>query len=364
MSDVVVVDVALTQLAIPLAEDTVRAAVLAHPGYYGIQNRRFLGNKYKLLSFIKDIVDQEIGSYQSVCDIFAGTGVVGAAFNSRGIKVISNDILFSSYASLKCFLGPHNLNFDKLCEKINYLNSLRARPNYFSDNFSETYFTYENASLVGTIREEIEKVAFDENEKFALISSLIYAVDKVANTVGHYDAFRKKMTSTQKVKLKYPKILTSENRNNEIYNEDANSLIRKIKADILYLDPPYNSRQYSDTYHLLENLTHWHKPELHGVAKKMDRSHIKSRYSLKSAAETLRDLIDNADVKNILVSYNNTGDTKHGRSNSRITDEEMVKILESKGKVKVFEKNYKAFSSGKSSSEGNVERIFYCKVNK
>ncbi len=187
-------------------------------------------------------------------------------------------------------------------------------------------------------------------------------MDKVANTVGHYDAFRKKLDMTKPLKLLIPNIDNSHNINNEIYKMDANKLIRKINCDVLYIDPPYNSRQYSDAYHLLENLAKWEKPEVFGKAKKMDRSHIKSEYCLKSAINAFKDLINNAKCKHILLSYNNTGFSKDGRSNARISDENILKILQSKGDIEIFERDYKAFTTGKSSDNNNVERIFYCKV--
>ncbi|KKR04614.1 MAG: Modification methylase [Candidatus Uhrbacteria bacterium GW2011_GWF2_39_13] len=330
---------------------------------FQLHNRRYLGNKHKLLGFIEDIVLEKCNGIKSFCDIFAGTGVVGERFNKPEIKVISNDLLFSNYACLKAFLGT-SANFDKIAEKIEILNKLQAtEDNYFSKYFGNTYFSLENARKIGAIREEIEKITETEEEKNTLICSLLYAVDKVANTVGHYDAFRKDLDMIQSVKLLTPDIDYSNNATNEIYKEDANILIRKISSDVLYIDPPYNSRQYSDAYHLLENLAEWKKPEVVGVAKKMDRSHIKSSYCLKNATQVFEDLIRNADCKHILLSYNNTGDSKDGRSNARISDNDILRILKNKGKVEIFERDYKAFTAGKSNGDGNAERIFYCKVN-
>jgi adenine-specific DNA-methyltransferase len=330
---------------------------------FQLQNRRYLGNKHKLLGFIEDIVSEKCNGVKSFCDIFAGTGVVGERFNKPEINVISNDILFSNYACLKAFLGT-STNIDKISEKIKFLNNIQAtEDNYFSKHFGNTYFSLDNARKIGAIREEIENVAETEEEKNVLICSLLYAVDKVANTVGHYDAFRKDLDMLQPVKLLTPDIDYSNNTANEIYKEDANILIRKISCDVLYIDPPYNSRQYSDAYHLLENLAEWKKPEVMGVAKKMDRSHIKSSYCLKNATQAFEDLIRNANCKHILLSYNNTGDSKDGRSNARIADNDILRILKNKGEVEIFERDYKAFTAGKSNSDGNAERIFYCKVN-
>ena len=332
-------------------------------GYFQLQNRRYLGNKYKLLGFIEDIISEKCGSINSLCDIFAGTGVVGERFNNPKIKIISNDFLYSNYTCLQSFLGI-NKNIEKsIIKKINYLNNLKNnKDNYFSEQFGGTYFSEENAKKIGIIREEIEKIAEHEYEKNALICSLLYATDKVANTVGHYDAFRKKMDMLQPIKLLIPDINYSNNRNNEIYKENANALIKRISCDVLYIDPPYNSRQYSDAYHLLENLAEWKKPDVVGIGKKMNRSHIKSDYCLKSATKAFTDLVKSANCQHILLSYNNTGNSKDTRSNARISDNDILRILNYKGTVEIFEKDYKAFTAGKSSAKNNTERIFYCKV--
>jgi adenine-specific DNA-methyltransferase len=335
------------------------------PGRFQLQNRRFLGNKYKLLGFIEDIVNEKCNSFNVFCDIFAGTGVVGERFNEKNIKVIANDFLASNYMPLRAFLGTSNVDFKNIENKINLLNSLRTNEdNYFSRHFGETYFTLDNARKIGAIREKIDKISSDKNEKALLITSLLYAVDKVANTVGHYDAYRKKLDTIQPLHLLVPDFVSENNANNEIYKEDANQLIRKISCDVLYIDPPYNSRQYSDAYHLLENLTTWEKPTVHGKAKKMDRTRLKSDYCLQSASKAFADLISNADCKHILLSYNNTGESKDGRSNARISDEQIIKILKSRGEVDIFERDYKAFTTGKSDTDGNTERIFYCKITK
>ena len=333
------------------------------PGIFQMQNRRFLGNKYKLLGFIEDIVNEKCNGFESFCDIFSGTGVVGERFNEKDIKIISNDILFSNYYPLKTFLGTTQLDINALKNKIDLLNNLTPnQDNYFSENYGNTFFSLENARKIGVIRNIIDNIADNECEKAALITSLIYATDKVANTVGHYDAYRKKLDSVQPIKLLIPKIDLENNHNNQIYQKDANLLIREIYCDVLYVDPPYNSRQYCDAYHLLENLATWKKPEVFGKAKKMDRTSLKSEYCLKTATKAFRDLITNANCKHILISYNNTGESKHGRSNARIKDKEIIEILKSKGKVEIFERDYKAFTTGKSNTTGHTERVFYCKT--
>lgn len=335
-----------------------------------IHNRRFLGNKTKLLGFIGDIVADKCRGYYTFCDIFSGTGVVGHYFNRPDTKIISNDILNSSFISLQCWLGTKNYNKEKINNIIEYLNNLNPKKeNYVSKNFGNSYFTKGNAQKIGAVRDEIDKLdkkgEISDEEKNILLTSLIYAIDKVANTVGHYEAYRKKLDTIQGLRLLLPDIDTKNNINNEIYQKDANQLVREIKCDVLYIDPPYNSRQYGDSYHLLENIVTWEKPKVEGVAKKMvNRAHLKSRYCLKGADKVFEDLVQNAKTKHILISYNNTGEKKNERSNAKIPDEKIVAILKNRGDVEIFERDYKGFTTGKSDTTGHTERVFYCKVTK
>lgn len=337
---------------------------------FQIHNRRFLGNKTKLLGFIGDIVADKCRGYYSFCDIFAGTGVVGHYFNRPETKIISNDILDSTVTSLKCWMNTKTYDREKISDIIHDLNNLQPKKeNYVSEIFGGSYFTKENAKKIGAVREEIEKL--DDNkkitreEKSILLTALVYAIDKVANTVGHYETYRKKLDTIQSLRLLAPDIDTKNNFNNEIYQKDANQLVREITCDVLYIDPPYNSRQYGDSYHLLENIVTWKKPEVEGVGKKMiDRKHIKSRYCLKEAVCAFEDLIQNAKTKHILVSYNNTGEKMNDRSNAKIPDHRILEILRNRGEVDVFEREYKAFTTGKSDAPGHTERVFYCKVTK
>ena len=149
-------------------------------------------------------------------------------------------------------------------------------------------------------------------------------------------------------------------KNNQIYNEDANKLVKKIEADLVYIDPPYNSRQYCDAYHLLENVASWKKPEVSGVAKKMNRDNLKSDYCTTKAPQALKNLIKDIKAKYILLSYNNMETKGNDRSNAKISDADILSILQEKGEVKIFSKKYKSFTTGKSNIQDNEERLFLC----
>ena len=326
-------------------------------------NRRYLGGKSKLVGFIAEIVAKKCGKLRSFCDIFAGTGAVAWGFNRPGTKIIVNDFLTFNHVCLRAFFAPQTPKSQRqAAEKISHLNALPAdEENYFSRHFGGSYFSPANARKIGAAREEINRIADNEEEKSALLCSLIYAADKAANTVGHYDAFRKKLDSHRPLRLFAPAACANSNANNETRQKDANALVKEISCDVLYVDPPYNSRQYADAYHLLENLAEWKKPPVEGKCKKMRRDHIKSRYCGADAARAFAELVASANCRHLLLSYNNTGDGRDSRSNARMRDDEILEILNRRGEVEVFERRHKAFTAGKSADAANAERVFYCR---
>lgn len=332
-----------------------------------INNRRYLGNKYKLLPFIRDVVEKECKNVKVVADIFSGTGAVASAFKDK--ELITNDLMYSNYLSHLSWFGTQEFDEKKLINFIIDYNNLDvSEENYMTDNFSNTFFDFENCSKIGFIREDIEvkysRKVINERERAILITSLLYSMDRIANTCGHYDAYMKNVEFSKKLELNVLLVEQNSGCNNNCFNVDANELVRDIKADLVYIDPPYNSRQYCDTYHLLENVALWQKPKVHGVARKMDRSKMKSAYSTKVAVEAFEDLIENINANYILFSYNNMATKGNQRSNAKISDNEIMKILSKKGEVKVFSESYKAFTTGKSDIKNNVERLFLCVCNK
>ncbi len=331
--------------------------------FFYINNRRYLGNKYKLHSFITNVIKTNIKRYYSICDIFAGTGSVSFFLNSFDNKIIVNDILYSNYVTLKSFLGITKINYKVIEEKIDYLNNLKnSEDNYFSQIYGNSYFSLDNAKKIGTIRDEIDKISESIDEKYVLLTSLIYATDKVANTVGHYDAFCKKMINNKKLHLLIPFINNELNQNNEIFRKDATQFIKEIKCDILYLDPPYNSRQYNSAYHVLENLVLWEKQNVNGIARKIKIEDTKSIFNTKLAPKAFREILTNCDCKYILLSYNNTGKSLHSRSNALLTDNFIIEELKKIGDLKIFSTNYKGYTTGKNVNTNNKERIFFCKI--
>jgi len=335
--------------------------------FLSIENRRYIGSKSKLATWIMDVVKNNTDDVHSFCDIFAGTGVVASYAVPLFDDIILNDILDSNVVVYNAFMGDGNFDEHKILELLNYYNSLDSDSlpeNYFSHNFGDKYFEKNIAKLAGFIRQDIEDRAKDltEKERDILLTTLIYNLDRHANTVGHFDAYIKKDIQHRDFKL-VPIKAESFNKVH-IYQKDANELAREIVADVVYIDPPYNSRQYCDAYHLYENLVQWEKPQLKGVALKFTQKDKKSDYCTNKAVSAFEDLIMHLNAKYIILSYNNMAQKGNGRSNAKMDDSDILSVMSKRGEVSVFAQKHRAYTTGKSNIKDNQERLFLCKVAK
>lgn len=277
----------------------------------------YIGSKVSLLDFIDSVVDEFANSYDKrlvICDAFAGTGTVGFFFRQQGHKVIANDIQYYSYVINKNLIENPVLQLDKL----DYLNNLEPVEGFIYQNYcagsgsGRVYFSDENGKRCDAIRQEIERLKthgeISENEYFAYLAALVEAVDKVANTAAIYGAFLKKLKRSAQRPFKLKQIPTSNEIAGEVYNSDSNVLINDISGDVLYLDPPYNLRQYSSNYHILETIAKYDNPEIRGKTGLRETASQNSKYaSIRTVAAEFEDLIKNAKFKVIVLSYNNEG---------------------------------------------------------
>lgn len=328
-----------------------------------LHNRRYIGSKHKLIEWIFSIIKKECEGI-SFADIFAGTGIVSAIAAKHFKRIILNDFLYSNYAIYQAFLGNDEWDKSKIDTIIRNYNNISGEDledNYFSDYFGGKYFSHNSSKIIGFIRENIEKNknTLTIREYYILIASLLYAVDKIANTVGHYDAYFKKELKCENLFMK--SIDPIDVNDVAIFREDTNSLVKKVNVDIMYIDPPYNSRQYSRFYHVLETLTKWDKPKLYGVALKPASENM-SDYCREKAKRRFDELIRDIKARFLVVSYNNTYESKSNSSRNKITLHEIEKILQAKGATKVFEKKHKHFSAGNTNFNNHKEYLFVTKV--
>lgn len=330
----------------------------------------YIGSKHSLLGFIEDSIGQVTDNkFEVFCDLFAGTGAVGIRFKKNGFKVISNDLQYYSYALNRHYIGNHNeMNFDELVTELrpadrlkhkdkveyvfDYLNSLKGKKGFIYNNFclggtkgkeyERQYFSDENGMKCDAIRQKIEewkqKKKISEDEYFFLIASLIEAIDKVANTASVYGAFLKQLKkSAQKTLILKPAPYYINHKNHSVFNENINDLLDKVDGDVLYLDPPYNHRQYATNYHLLETIARYDNPKLFGKTGLRDYARERSLYNSRiHVKDEFTDLIKKAKAKYIFLSYNNEG---------LMTPDEVKEIMSKRGKYGVFKKKYNRFKA-------------------
>ena len=330
-----------------------------------LESRRYIGCKAKLVDWIFNIIECETEDIHSFCDIFAGTGSVANRAFSLYDRVVVNDFLFSNNIIYKAFFLDSPWEKAKVLELLDFYNSINPDTlpdNYFSINFGDKFFDMKTSRLIGYIREDLEtrRLILTEKEFAIILASLVYSIDRLANTLGHYEAYIKKAITPRKLILRM--IDVNNFSSAEIFQEDANQLARKIHADVVYIDPPYNSRQYSRFYHLLETLVKWTKPALFGAAMKPEEENM-SAYCRRSAFTAFQDLIAHIDARYLVVSYNNTYKSKSSSSENKIKLEQIEEALNKCGRTHIFEHAYSPFNSGKTEFEDHKEYLFVTQVD-
>ena len=307
----------------------------------------YIGSKLSLMDFLVNSVEQIAGNDCGIfADLFAGTGIVGSTFRKKGFEVIANDIQHYSYVLNKHYIE----NSEKIDESLlSHLNGLDEVEGFVYKNYcagsgsGRNYFSDRNGKKCDAIRTEIERLYqtgdISEKQYYSLLASLINSIDKFANTASVYGAFLKHIKQSASKDFKLERLPTIEGIEGTVYNEDINSLITKVKGDVLYLDPPYNARQYCTNYHVLESISRYDNPKLSGKTGLREYSQQKSKYCSRRTVKTVFDeLLSKADFKYIFLSYNNEG---------LMTFEDIRKIMSRYGKYEIFEKEHHRFRADK-----------------
>ncbi|NOX15804.1 MAG: DNA adenine methylase [Epsilonproteobacteria bacterium] len=314
----------------------------------------YIGSKFKLSSWIEKEVKKVVGtdlSQKIFCDIFAGTGIVGRTFKKEVKQVISNDLEHYSYVLNKNYIGNH----EEIKDKEKYIEKLSNLPlaedgfvyqNYCMGSGSgRQYFSDKNGKKIDAIRIKIKEwydhENIEDNLYYFLLATLLESADKVANTASVYGAFLKhiKKSASKELILQPANFIENDNPN-QVFNMDSNELVRKISGDILYLDPPYNQRQYSANYHLLNTISLYDNFIPKG--KTGLREYKRSNYcKMNKVHNNFEDLIKNASFKHIFLSYNNEG---------LMSEYEVKEIMKRYGKYSLVKKEYQRFKADRDSN--------------
>ena len=222
--------------------------------------------------------------------------------------------------------------------------------------FRRMYFTEHNAKKCDAIRITIEdwfkQGKINDNEYYFLLGSLINSIDKYANTASVYGAYLKqfKKSALREMKLEPLPIMHGQVEC-KVYNEDINELIKHVSGDILYLDPPYNARQYCTNYHLLETIARYDNPIIHGKTGLREYTEQKSDFCIKSKVEkAFAEIIKNANFKYIFLSYNNEG---------LMSSQTIERIMKKYGKYRFEMQEYRRFKAD-NAREAKADKTIEC----
>jgi adenine-specific DNA-methyltransferase len=333
--------------------------------------RKYLGSKRLLREWITDRVTEAVGTPRSFLDGFFGTGAVSFAMARRGTaRITAVDTLRSNCVILRGFIAAS----PRTPALMDRLNGLPPQEGYISRSYAGTYFTRENCGRMDAVRGEIARLRDEEQissaEHDILLASFLLAADRVANTLGQYDAFLKNIEKHSMVdgrhlvdaRVRTPFLLRALERFPEgaieVIEGDMLAVTPQIEAEVAYYDPPYNGRQYCNNYHVLENLARWEKPPLFGKTLKFDRSGLRSPFSQKlGAAEALRQLVEATRAPHAFLSYSSEG---------ILSRENIISVLSTRGTVRVHGIPYPVFGNGAgvSSRRSVTEYLFHLAVER
>ncbi len=315
----------------------------------------YIGSKNKLADFIKKGVYSVVGNDLSdkiFCDIFAGTGIVGRNFKDEVKQIISNDLEYYSFVLNKNYIGNHEkIAFQTYLDELNALNDVEG---FIFEQYSQNgkanrnYFSENNGKKIDATRQKIEEWKNNNqinNELYYfLLASLLESADKIANTASVYGAYLKQIKKSAEKNINImPAIFSINHNEHKVFNEDCNVLIKKIEGDILYLDPPYNARQYVANYHLLNTIAKYDTFIPKG--KTGLRNYNKSKYCNKnSVCVSFENLIQQANFKYIFLSYNNEG---------LMSEDKIRKIMQKYGKYDLITTDYQRFKADKTENRNH-----------
>lgn len=335
---------------------------------------RYIGSKNRILDFISSVIEDTYGNVANAvfADLFSGTACVAELFKQKGSTIISNDYLNFSYALQVAKIKLNSLPICKIPyqKALEILNALDGIDGFFAHEYTlegtaskehlRNYFSYANASKIDAICIQLKQWLacgdIDSDMYYLLAASLVDAITKVSNTSGTYGAFLKIDDARKYKKIVLdPFEITSNKKNNACYCEDILSLIRRVKGDILYLDPPYNSRQYPPYYHILETAVLYDNPNIYGITGRRHYEEKLSPFCMKDQAlPAMIEVIQNADFPHIYISYSTDG---------LIQYQNMMEKLSHFGVVECFYRDYRRYKSndGGSTKKPLKEIIIYVK---
>jgi len=212
----------------------------------------------------------------------------------------------------------------------------------------------DNTRKLDAIREEIDRLNLDADDKAVALTSLILALDQVDSTLGHFASYLRDWSprSFRQMHLKVPAIIDSPG-NHEVLRANIFDVAAATDVDLAYYDPPYGSNnekmppsriRYAAYYHLWTTVCLNDQPTLFGKVNRREDTSDTIAASLFEefrrneegsfiAVEAIHRLLVESKAQHIILSYGSGG---------RATAEELDRVIRSSGElVDVVEVDYR-----------------------
>ena len=329
------------------------------------QSIKYIGSKLKLIPHVLELIKKV--DAKTILDGFAGTTRVSQALAKLGYTVICNDIAPWSEVFGTCYL-LNTKPREAYQPLIDHLNAVSPIDGWFTEHYGghanggcaiqadglKKPWQLHNTRKLDAIRQEIETLNLNPVDKAVALTSLILALDRVDNSLGHFSAYLKEWAprAYKELVLEVPEVFTSEG-NHQVHQSDIFDLVPRVSVDLAYFDPPYGSNnekmpasrvRYAAYYHLWKSVVLFDKPTLFGKAKRRKDTSDPFAASVFEefrrnddgqfiAVDAIARLIRATQARWILLSYSSGG---------RATAEQLNNVMQNNGElIATVELDYK-----------------------
>ena len=329
------------------------------------QGIKYIGSKLKLIPQVLELIKKV--DAKTILDGFAGTTRVSQALAKLGYTVICNDNAPWSKVFGTCYL-LNTKPRETYQPLIDHLNAVSPVDGWFTEHYGghanggcaiqadglKKPWQLHNTRKLDAIRQEIETLNLDSVDKAVALTSLILALDRVDNSLGHFSAYLKDWAprAYKELMLEVPEVFTSDGAH-QVFQTDIFELVPRVSVDLAYFDPPYGSNnekmppsrvRYAAYYHLWKSVVLFDKPDLFGKAKRRKDTSDPFAASVFEefrrndggrfiAVDAIARLIRETQARWILLSYSSGG---------RATAQQLNDVMQNNGElIATVELDYK-----------------------
>jgi adenine-specific DNA-methyltransferase len=343
-----------------------------------VSRLNYIGSKFQLLDWLSTTIKEKT-QWQSftgkrVADLFAGTGIVSHFFRTQAAIVVSNDAeLYSSIITHAFTRSTYTdtcktllARLQKELDEKKYADTIGFITKHYSpyETNERKFFTVDNARRIDYVRAQIEasKGGLTTDEYQFILASLLISADAVSNVPAVYGCFLKAFKAKA---MKYlhlqpihtitaPSAVESNTHHSDVLRTE---FLESIDVDMVYLDPPYNERQYSKNYFPLNIIAKTpdqllQEPPLKGKTGIPTDCFLSPFCKKGTPVETAFDtLFRELKTRWIFLSYN---------SESIISKEKMLSLMGKYGTATVVERDYKRFKSFEYNNDVAIQEYLFC----